>query len=144
MRLICHHFLNRSMQLLHNVVVSLAYWHVDPHPIHRPTRLAILKVKGKVGFRVLKNLSQWGTVLFGVVTYFLFLFLFLNGENLSKNKNPSMTPVRKRRSRKTRFWVRGPRPGTRSLLMNWVYGSIWVKDQTNLGLKKWHESYRPA
>ena len=30
----------------------------------------------------------------GVATYFL--FLFLNGENLSKNKNPNMTPVRKK------------------------------------------------
>ena len=44
-------------------------------------------------------------VLFGVTTYFL--FLFLNGENLSKNKNPSMTPVRKKRFAKIRFWVRG-------------------------------------
>ena len=65
---------------------------VDSHPIHRPARLAILNVKGKVGFRLLKNSSQWGTVLFGVATYFL--FLFLNGKTLSKNKNPSMTPVR--------------------------------------------------
>ena len=32
-----------------------------------------------------------------------FLFLFLNGENLSKNKNLSMTPVRKKRSATTRF-----------------------------------------
>ena len=31
---------------------------VDPHLIHRPTRLAILKVKGKTDFRVLKNLFQ--------------------------------------------------------------------------------------
>ena len=27
---------------------------VDPHPIHRPTRLAILKVKGKAGKLVFK------------------------------------------------------------------------------------------
>ena len=67
---------------------------VDPHPIHWLARLAILKVKGKVGFRVLKNSSQWGMILFGFATYFL--FLFLNEENLSKNKNPNMTPVRKK------------------------------------------------
>ena len=36
-----------------------------------------------------------------------FYFLFLNGENLSKNKNPSMTPIKKKRFAKTRFWVRG-------------------------------------
>ena len=30
--------------------------------------------------------SRWGTVLFGVATYFL--FLFFKGEKLSKNKNP--------------------------------------------------------
>ena len=30
---------------------------VDPHPIHRPTQLVILNVKGKTGFRVLKNSS---------------------------------------------------------------------------------------
>ena len=78
---------------------------VDPHLIHRPAWLTILKVKGKAGFRVLKNSSQWGTVLFGVTTYFL--FLFLNEENLSKTKNPNMTPVRKKQSTKTRFWVRG-------------------------------------
>ena len=81
---------------------------VDPHPIHRPAWLTIFKkkkVKWKADFRVLKNFSQWGTVLFGVATYFL--FLFLNGENWSKNKNPIMTPIRKKRYAKTRFWVRG-------------------------------------
>ena len=35
-------------------------------------------------------------VLFGVDTY----FLFLNGENLSKNKNPNTTSVKKKRSAK--------------------------------------------
>ena len=44
-------------------------------------------------------------VLFGVATYFL--FLFLNGENLSKNKNPNMSPIRKKWYVKTRFWVQG-------------------------------------
>ena len=34
--------------------------------------------------------------LFGVATNFLFLFLFLKWGKLSKNKNPSMTPVKKK------------------------------------------------
>ena len=42
--------------------------------------------------------------LFGVTTYFL--FLFLKWGKLSKNKNPSMTPVRKKQSTKLNFWVR--------------------------------------
>ena len=37
-------------------------------------------------------------ILFGVATYFL--FLFFNEENLSKNKNPSMTQVSKNGMRK--------------------------------------------
>ena len=69
----------------------------------------------KSGFQVLKNLSQWGMVLFGVATYFL--FLFLNGENLSKNKNPNMTLVRKKWSAKTRFWVWGSGYLSRRYLM---------------------------
>ena len=33
-----------------------------------------------------KICPRWGTILFGVATYFL--FLFFKGEKLSKNKNP--------------------------------------------------------
>ena len=95
----------RVVHIINNLKLFIKCRVVDPHPIHRLTRLVILKVKGKTGFRVLKYSSQRGTVLFGVATYFL--FLFLNGENLSKNKNPNMTIVRKKRYAKTRFWVRG-------------------------------------
>ena len=110
--LLCHNQL-LIMHAWKSSIMAIIFWHIysiniitmDPHPIHQPARLIILKVKGKVGFRVLKNSSQWGMILFGFATYFL--FLFLNGENLSKNKNPSMTPVRKKWSAKTRFWVRG-------------------------------------
>ena len=97
---------------------------VDPYPIHLPTRLAILKVKGKAGFRVLKNSSQWRTVLFGVAIYFL--FLFLNRENLSKNKNPSMTLVREKWYAKTKFWVRGP---------GYLSGRYLMRGSTPLGPK---------
>ena len=41
---------------------------------------------GKVVFEFWKIRPRWGTVLFGVATYFL--FLFFKGEKLSKNKNP--------------------------------------------------------
>ena len=86
-----------------------------PDPPTSMTRELKQMMWRKSGFRVLKNSSQWRTVLFGVATYFL--FLFLNGENLSKNKNPSMTPVRKKRSAKTRFWVRGSGYLSRRYLM---------------------------
>ena len=120
---------------------------VDPHLIHRPMRLTILKYERKNWFL---SFEKFVPIRNGFVwSRHLLLFLFLNGENLSKNKkNPSMTQVRKKRSAKTRFWVWGSgyllgrylmwgntpfRLGIRSLLMNWVYGSIWIKDQTNLG-----------
>ena len=41
--------------------------------------------------------------MFGVATYFL--FLFLKRGKLSKNKNPLMTPVRKKWFAKLDFWV---------------------------------------
>ena len=41
--------------------------------------------------------------LFGVATYFL--FLFFKWGKLSNNKNPSMTPVRKKQFMKLDFWV---------------------------------------
>ena len=41
---------------------------------------------GKVVFEFWKIRPRWGTVLFGVATYFL--FLFFKREKLSKNKNP--------------------------------------------------------
>ena len=63
-------------------------------------------------------------VLFGVVTYFL--FLFLNGENLSKDKNPNMTPVMKKWSTKTRFWVQGS---------NYLLGRYLMRGSTPLGLE---------
>ena len=46
-----------------------------------------------------------GRFSFGVATYFL--FLFWNGENYVKTKNPSMTPVKKKRSIKLDFWIQG-------------------------------------
>ena len=58
----------------------------------------------KVVFDFWKIRPQWGTVLLGVTTYFI--FLFLKWGKSSKNKNPSMTPVKKKRSTKLDFWVR--------------------------------------
>ena len=72
-----------------------------------------------------------------------FYFCLLRGKS-SKKKKPSLTSVRKKRSTKTRFLgsrIKLPigkvphmrqdpsRSGTRSLQMNLVHGSIWVKDQ---------------
>ena len=54
-----------------------------------PTRLAFKRKERneKVGvFQFWKTRPWWGTVLFGVATYFL--FLFLTWGKLSKNKNP--------------------------------------------------------
>ena len=59
-------------------------------------------------------------------------FFFFKWGKLSKNKNPSLTLIRKKQSTKLDFWVREsgyllgrflmrgstPKPGTRSLLMN--------------------------
>ena len=75
----------------------------------------------------------------------LTFYFYLLWEKSSKNKkNPSLTQVRKKRSTKTRFLGLGiklpiekvphmrkhpSRTGTRSLLVNCVCGSIWVKDQ---------------
>ena len=77
---------------------------VDPHPIHRPARLAVLKqmtwMWRKSGFQVLENPSRWGTVF---VWSYYFLFFFLKWGKLSKNKNPLMTPVRKKWSVKLDF-----------------------------------------
>ena len=79
---------------------------VDSPPIHRSARLAINNMWRKsVVFEFWKICPQWGIVLFGVTTYFL--FLFLKWRKLSKNKNPSMTPVKKKWSAKLDFWVRG-------------------------------------
>ena len=80
--------------------------------------------------------------LFGVATYFL--FLFFKWGKLSNNKNPSMTPVRKKQFMKLDFWVwirlpirkvprarqHSSRPEIRSLLVHWVHQRIWVEDQS--------------
>ena len=58
----------------------------------------------KMVFEFGKIHPWWETVLFGVTTYFI--FLFLKWGKSSKNKNTSMTPVKKKRSTKLDFWVR--------------------------------------
>ena len=80
---------------------------MDPSPIHRPMRLAIENKinREKMVFKFWKIRPWWGTLLFGVATYFL--FLFLKWRKLSKNKNPSMTLVKKKHFAKLDFWVRG-------------------------------------
>ena len=111
------------------------------YPIHGSARLVINRKKC-VDFRALKNSSlvrngcAWSCHL-------LFIFIYYV-ENQVRTKNPSLAPVRKKRSTKTRFLGSGirlpigkvpymrkhpSRLGTRSLLVNWVCGSIWVKDQ---------------
>ena len=57
--------------------------------------------------------------------HLIFIFI-LNGENLSKNKKPSMTPIRKKRSAKTRFWVRGS---------GYLSGRYLTRGSTPLGLE---------
>ena len=96
-----------------------------------------------VDFQVLENPSprRNGFALESPLTFYFYL---LRGKSSKNKKNPSLTPVRKKRSTETRFLgsrIRLPigkvphlrkhpsRPGTRSLLVNWVCGSIWVKDQ---------------
>ena len=66
---------------------------------------------------------HWGMVLFGVTTYFL--FLFLKREKLSKNKNPSMTPVKKKQSAKLDLWVWG---------LGYLLGRHLMRGSTPLGL----------
>ena len=56
----------------------------------------------KSGFRVLENPSRQGTV-FAWSCHLLFIF----ETGKIKNKNPLMTPIRKRQSTKLDFWVRG-------------------------------------
>ena len=79
---------------------SKGYHGVDPSLIHRSTRLTIKNnnMWRKNGFRVLENLSLMRD---GFVRSCHFLFLFLKWGKLSKNKNPSMTPVKKKRVYKT-------------------------------------------
>ena len=107
----------------------------------------------KSGFWVLENSSLMRAgFLFGVATYFL--LLFLKWGKLSKNKNPLMTPVRKKRTAKLDLWVQGlgyllgrylmwgsTRPEIQSLLVHWIHYRIWVEDQSipppPLGLHGW-------
>ena len=63
-------------------------FHVCPHSIGE-TRFLFEKKENekKLVFSSFeKPAPRWGTVLFGVATYFL--FLFLKWRKLSKNKNP--------------------------------------------------------
>ena len=121
-----------------------------PYPIHEPARLTINRKKG-VDFQALKNLSP---VRNGCIWSFHLLFIFTYyRENQVRTKNPSLTLVRKKRSTKTRFLGLGiklpigkvphmrkhpSRPRTWSLLVNWVCGSIWVKDQITYNLDHTH------
>ena len=74
----------------------------------------------------------------------LTFFFYLLWRKSSKNKKPLIDSSQEKRSTKTRFLGSGirlpimkvphmrkhlSRPGTRSLLVNWVSGSIEVKDQ---------------
>ena len=96
---------------------------VDRPPIHRSAWLAIKNMRRKSGFQVLENPSPMRTVLFGLATYFL--FLFLKWEKLSKNKNPLMTLVKKKRSAKLDFWVQGS---------GYLLGRYVMRGSTPLGL----------
>ena len=58
----------------------------------------------KSSFQVLENPSIQGTV-FAWSFHLLFIFIFQTRK--IKNKNPLMTPVRKKQSTKLDFWVRG-------------------------------------
>ena len=77
----------------------------DPLPIHRPTRLTIKNnMWWKSGFRVLEILSLMRNDFFWS-RHLLFIFNFEMGK--IKNKNPSITLVRKKRPTKLDFWVQG-------------------------------------
>ena len=93
-------------------------------------------------FEFWKIRPKGGTVL--LWSRHLLLSLFLNGENQVRTKNPNDSSMEKKRYAKTKFLGPGIRlpirkvlhmryhpskPGTRSLLVNWVCGSIWVKNQ---------------
>ena len=95
-----------------------------------------------VDFQVLENSSSRRNG-FALESPLTFIFIFKWGKP-SKNKKPQLLQYGKKRSAKTRFLgsgIRFPirkvlhmryhpsRPGTRSLLVNWVCGSIWVKSQ---------------
>ena len=71
------------------------------------SRIKIIKGvwRKSVVFKFWKIHPDEGRFLFGVATYFL--FLILKWGKLSKNKNPSITLVRKKRPTKLDFWVRG-------------------------------------
>ena len=71
-----------------------------------PVRLAFKRKKRKKVFVFSSFEKPTLPVRNGVVwsRHLLFLFLFLKWGKLSKNK-PLMTPVWKKRSAKTRFWV---------------------------------------
>ena len=97
---------------------------MDPHPIHRPVQLTILKGKRESWFSSFEKFVPVRNSFVWSPTYFL--FLFLNGENLSKNKNPSMNPIRKKRSTKTRFWVQGS---------GYLLGRYLIRGSTPLGLE---------
>ena len=107
-------------------------------------RRDLLLIKKKcVDVRALKNPSPVRND-FVWSHHLLFIFIYY-GENQVRTKNPSLTPIRTKRSLKTRFLGSGIRlpvgkvpharkhpskPENRSLLMKWVHGIIWVKDQS--------------
>ena len=77
-----------------------------PYPIQEPALLTINRKKF-VDFLALKNPSL---VRNGCVWSHHLLFIFIYyGENQVRTKNPSLTPIRKKRSMKTRFMGSGIR-----------------------------------
>ena len=95
---------------------------VDPPLIHQLMRLVIKNMWRKSGFRVLENSSSMKNGF--VWSCHLFFYFFFKWGKLSKNKNPSMTPVKKKRSTKLDFWVRE---------LGYLLGRYLMRDNTPLG-----------
>ena len=88
--------------IVHDLVWTLP-WSIDRRDLW--IKIVMWVWRKSVVFEFWKIHPNKGRFLFGVATYFL--FLFLKWGKLSKNKNPPMTLVRKKRSAKLDFWVRG-------------------------------------
>ena len=80
--ILCHFtlcFLFLSQYTCHHIAVLCFSYHFisccGPYSIHGPARLVINR-KSELIFKLWKICPQWGAILFGVATYFLFLFYF--------------------------------------------------------------------
>ena len=89
--------------LIPNGVANL--WTLPRSTDWRDSRIKTNMWRKYVVYEFWKIHPDKGRFLFGVVTYFL--FLFLKWGKLSKNKNPSMTPIRRKWSVKLDFSIWG-------------------------------------